>query len=63
MFAPLFICMCITRVNYKMASDGSTASGTAGVPGKKVSDVWDYYQKIDNQKKSFVTFVTKNSPI
>ena len=55
--------MHVTRVNYKMAFDGSTASGTAGVPGKKVSDVWDYYQKIDDRKKPRVTFVAKNSPI
>jgi len=45
MFARLFIRMCITLVNY-------TASGTAGVPGKKVSDIWDYYQKIDDWKKA-----------
>ena len=31
--------MLVTRVNYKMVSDGSTALGTAGVPGKKVLDV------------------------
>ena len=52
MFARLFIRMHFTRVNYKMASDGSTALGTAGVPGKKVSDIWDYYQKIDDWKKA-----------
>ena len=63
MFARLFVRLRLTRVNYKMASDGSTASGIAGVPGKKVSDVWDYYQKIDNRKKPCVTFVSKDSPI
>ena len=52
MFARLFIRMRVTPVNYKMACDGSTALGTAGVPGKKVSDVWDYYQKIDDRKKA-----------
>jgi len=57
MFVCLFIRMHVTRVNYKMASDGSTALGTTGVPGKKVLDVWDYYQKIDNRKKPCVTVV------
>ena len=52
MFACLFIRLHVTPVNYKMMSDGSTALGTASVPGKKVSDVWDYYQKIDNRKKA-----------
>ena len=44
--------MRVTPVNYKMASDGSTASGTAGVPGKKVSDAWDFCQKIDDRRKA-----------
>ena len=47
-----------------MASDGSTASDTDGVSAKKVSDVWDFYQKIDDRKKkSSLIFVTKNSHI
>ena len=43
-----------------MASDGSTASDTDGVSAKKVSDAWDFYQKIDDRKKSSLIFVTKN---
>jgi len=46
-----------------MASNDSTASGTAGVSATKVSDVWDFYQKIDDCKKALLIFVTKNLPI